>query len=105
MTFGSDGTKERARNRSDCKKLQEALVAWREKTFDSDAISSLFDIQDIDITEEGIGLIAKLPPSQVRSGGPEVITKELGETVEWGSRYARELFERIQEHDCGINSS
>ena len=104
MTFGSDGTTERARNRSDCKKLQEALVAWREKTFDSDAISGLFDIQDI-ITEEGIGLIAKLPPSQVRSGGPEAITKELGETVEWESRYARELFEQIQEHDSGINSS
>ena len=58
----------------------------------------MYDIQDI-ITEDGINLIAKLPPSRLHRDGPYAITKELGETAEWGSQYAGGMFECVWRHD------
>ena len=74
------------------------LIAWRQKIYDSDSIGFLYDIQDI-ITEDGIDLVAKISPSQLRREGPDVIMRELEETFEWGSRYAQEIFEQVQKHD------
>ena len=76
------------------------LMAWRQKTYDSDPISFLYDIQDI-IAEDGICLVAKVSPSRLHREGPDTITKELEETLEWGSRYAVGMFEEIWRHDHG----
>lgn len=99
VTFGKE-KEDRERSRGDRKKLAEALVAWRENTYDSDALNLLFSVQDI-LTDDGIGLIAKIPRSQLRRDGADMITRELGETTEWGSRYAGKVFKRIQEYDDG----
>jgi hypothetical protein len=74
------------------------LMAWRQRTYDSDPISILYDIQDI-ITEGGICIIAKLSPPRLHRDGPDAITKELEETLEWGSQYAAGMFEEIWRHD------
>lgn len=102
MTFGSEG-EDRERKGSDRKELTKALTAWRKETYDSDPIGFLFDMQDI-ITDEGISLVAKLSPSRLHRDGPDVITKELGETIEWGSCYARGVFEQVWKYDHGNSS-
>jgi len=79
------------------------LTAWRQQTYDTDPIGFLYDIQDI-ITEDGIGLIAKMSPSQLHRDGPDAITKELKETLEWGSRHAWGMFEQVWWHDHGDSS-
>jgi hypothetical protein len=56
------------------------LMVWRQRTYDSDPISTLYGIQDI-ITEGGICIIAKLSPPRLHRDGPDAITKELGETI------------------------
>lgn len=74
------------------------LTAWRQNTYDLDPISFLYNIQDI-ITEDRIGLIAKISFSQLHRDGPEAIMRELEETLEWGSRYVQEMFEQVWKYD------
>ena len=97
VTSGPE-SEDRERKGGDRKELVKALTEWRQKTHDTDTIGFMYDIQDI-ITEDGINLIAKLPPSRLHRDGPYAITKELGETAEWGSRYAGGMFERVWRHD------
>lgn len=97
VTFGQEG-EDLERRGGDRKEVVKVLTEWRQETYDTDTIGFLYDIQDI-ITEDGIGLVAKISPSRLHRDGPDVITKNLGETVEWGSRYARGMFERVWRHD------
>ena len=90
IAFGKE-KEDHERSRGDHKKLAEALVAWRENTYDSDALNLLFSVQDI-LTDDGIGLITKIPHSQLHRDGADMITRELGETTEWGSCYAGKVF-------------
>ena len=41
----------------------------------------VYDMEDI-LADDGISLIAKIPPSRLYRDGPEAITRELGETLE-----------------------
>jgi len=77
-----------------------ALKEWRWKTYKSDPIRCVYDMDDI-LTDDGIDLIAKIPPSRLYREGPEAITRELGETFEWESRHVKALFERVWGHDHG----
>ena len=70
------------------KELIKVLTEWWQKIHEGDTIGFIYDIQDI-VTEDGIGLVAKISPSQLHRDGPDAITKELGEMVEWGSRCHR----------------
>jgi hypothetical protein len=97
VTFGSEG-EDHERKGGDYKELIEVLTEWRQQMHDSDPLGFIYDIQDI-ITEDGISLIAKVPPSRLHRGGPAAITKELGETDEWGTRYASRMFEQVWRHD------
>lgn len=97
MTFGPEG-EDQERKGADRKELAMALTAWRKKKHHADPINFLYDIQDI-ITEDGISLVAKIPPSRLRRDGPGVIVEELGETLEWGSCHAMEIFRQVWEHD------
>jgi len=99
VTFGPEG-EDHERKGGDRKELAKVLMAWRQKNYDTDPISFLYDIQDI-VTEDGISLITKISPSQLHRDGPDVITKELGETFEWGCRHARGVFEQVWKHDHG----
>lgn len=78
----------------------KVVVEWRRETYDSDPTHVLYEIEDI-LQEDGIGLIVKIPPSRLYRDGPEAIVRELGETLEWRSLYARALFEEIWKHDHG----
>lgn len=97
MTYGPEG-EDRKRKGGDCKKVIKILMEWRQRVYYSDPISIVYDIQDI-ITEDGIGLVAKISPSRLYRDGPETITKELKETVGWGTQYARWVFECLWRHD------
>ena len=95
--FGPEG-KNCERKGGDRKALIKILTAWRQRTYNLDPIGFLYDIQDI-VTEDGINLVAKISPSRLDGDGPDAITKELEETSEWGSCYARGMFEEIQKYD------
>lgn len=106
MLFGSDGLPckksedDGRRKASNRKALINVLEAWREEVHNSDPIGFLFDVQDI-IEDDGLVLVANIPPSQLYDGGPNVIVDELDETSEWAACYAREIFEQIWRHDHG----
>ena len=97
MTFGSEG-EDHQRKGVNRKELIKVLTEWRQKIHEGDTIGFIYNIQDI-VTEDGIGLVAKISPSRLHRDGPDAITKELGETVEWGSRYAKEMFELVWRYD------
>lgn len=103
MSFGPDGKEcedDGTRKAGDRKKLIEVLEAWREEVHGSDPIGFLFDAQDV-IEDDGIELVARIQPSRLYKDGPKAITNVLDETCEWGSFYARRMFERIWRHDHG----
>lgn len=97
VTFGTEG-EDRERKGGNHKELAKVLMMWRQQTHDLDPIGFLYDIQDI-VTEDGISLVTKISPSRLHRDGAEVIVKELGETSEWGSRYAQGMFEEVRKHD------
>ena len=97
VTFGPEG-EDHQRKGADRKELIKVLIEWRQKTHDDDTIGFIYNIQDI-VTEDGISLVAKISPSRLHRDGPDAITKELGEAVEWGSRYAKEMFELVWRYD------
>ena len=97
VTFGAEGG-DQERKGANRKELVKVLAAWRQKTYHADPINFLYDVQDI-LTEDGISLVTKIPPSQLHRDGPGVITKELGETLKWGSRHAMEVFKQVWEYD------
>jgi hypothetical protein len=102
VTFGPEG-EDHERKGGDREELEKVLIAWRQETYDSDPIGFLYEIEDI-LTDEGIGIIAKVPPSRLYRDRPEGIIKELKETAEWGSRRARGIFEQVWKHDHGDSS-
>ena len=89
---------DRERKVKDRKGLIKALVEWRQNTYKTNPIGFLYEIQDI-IDEDGIGLIAKVSPSQLQRDGSDVITAVLEETAKWNSRHARGMFEVISKYD------
>jgi len=97
MTFGPEG-EDRERKGKGFKELVTVLKEWRRRTYRADPIRIVYDIEDI-ISEDGINLVAKISPSRLHRDGPDLIIKALGETVEWGSRYARGMFEQVWRHD------
>lgn len=99
VTFGPEG-EDHERKVADRKELVKTLTVWRQETYNADPLGFLFDIQDI-ITDDGINLVAKISPSRLYRDGPDVITTELGETSEWGSRHAEGVFEQTWKYDHG----
>jgi len=99
VTLGPDG-KDHERKGSDRKELVKVLTAWRQRTYNPYPINFLYDIQGI-VTEDGIGLVAKISPSRLHRDGPSSITRELDETFEWGSHHARGMFELVWGYDHG----
>lgn len=97
VTFGSEG-EDRERKGKGFKELVNVLTEWRRRTYRADPVRVVYDIEDV-ISEDGIKLVAKIPPSRLHRNGPDEIVKELGETTEWGSQYAREMFEQVWRHD------
>ena len=97
ITFGPEG-EDRERKGKDHKDLIEALIEWRQNTYETDPIGFLYNIQDI-IDEDGISSIAKVSPARLQRDGPDGITTVLEETAEWGSRHTRGMFEIISKYD------
>jgi len=97
VTFGPEG-EDRERKGKGFKELVKILTEWRRRTYRADPVRVVYDIEDI-ISEDGINLVAKIPPSRLHREGPGLIIKALGETAEWGSRYARGMFEQVWRHD------
>ena len=98
VTAGPEG-EDRERKGKDRKDLIEALIEWRQNTYEIDPIGFLYDIQDI-IVEDGISLITKVSPARLQRDGPDGVKTVLEETAEWGSRHARGMFEMISKYDC-----
>ena len=97
MTFRLED-EDHQRKGVDRKELIKILTEWRQKTHDDHTIGFIYDIQDI-VTEDEIGLVTKISPSRLHRDGPDAITMELREMVEWGSGYAKEMFQLVWRYE------
>ena len=87
------------RPKSERQKLEKQLFKWRLKIRKEDPSTMLFPLDDI-LHATSITHLARFKPGEPETSSPECISAFIEESDEWGSIYAREVYDIIS----GFNS-